>query len=150
MGADLLARCLKRTPGDWHWVIVDCPPNMGVLTVSALRASHRALFPVEASYLALTGVVQMVDALRSMRSQIPDLEIAGVIPCRAHPRRRVHARVMEKLEHMFPGKVGPVVRENASLAEAPGSGQPVTRFAPRSHGAEDYRSVAAWLAARSR
>jgi chromosome partitioning protein len=149
MGADLLARCLKRTPSDWHWVIIDCPPSMGVLTVSALRASHRALFPVEASYLALSGVVQMVEALRSMRSQIPDLEMVGVIPCRAHPRRRVHARVMAELEHMFPGKVSPVVRENASLAEALGSGQPVIRFAPRSHGAEDYREVAAWLRARS-
>jgi chromosome partitioning protein len=148
LGTELLARCLPRTEGSWKWVIVDCPPSMGVLTIAALRAGSRALIPVEASYLAMRGLGQLMAFLDSLRHHVAEVEIAGVVPCRAHPRRRVHGEVLADLERQFPGRVAPCVRENVSLAEAPGLRHPVITSAPRSHGAEDYRQVARWLMAR--
>lgn len=73
---------------------------------------------------------------------------AGVIACRANPRRIVHMKTMADLERRFPGRVAPFVRENVALAEAPAQGKPVTLYAPGSNGAEDYRRVTQWLLKR--
>jgi chromosome partitioning protein len=148
LGAELLTRCLSRTPGTWDWVLIDCPPSMGVLTVMALRAGSQALVPVEASWLAMRGLNQLMDFFASLHHHIADVELAGIVPCRAHPRRRVHGQIMSELERRFPGRVAPEVRENVSLAEAPGAGRPVIISAPHSHGADDYREVARWLTER--
>jgi len=144
LGKELLLRCIKQTQGDWEKVIIDCPPSLGVLTVTSLWASKYAVVPVETNYLALRGLTQMVE---SVKIDSPGIEITAIIPCRAHPRRRIHQEILKRLEELFPGRISPVVRENVSLAEAPGLGKPVTFYAPRSHGAEDYRNVALWLSA---
>ena len=143
LGKELLLRCIKQTQGDWEKVIIDCPPSLGVLTVTSLWASKYAVVPVETNYLALRGLTQMVESVKRDR---PGIEITAIIPCRAHPRRRIHQEILERLEELFPGRVSPVVRENVALAEAPSLGKPVTFYAPRSHGAEDYRNIALWLA----
>lgn len=145
IGKELLLRCLKKTQGDWRKVIIDCPPSLGVLTMTALWASGGVIVPVEASYLAMSGLTQMVDTVRSVQNDHTDLSILAVIPCRAHPRRRVHQAILDRFERLLPGKISPVVRENVSLAEAPGQGLPVILSAPKSHGAEDYRLVTSWL-----
>ncbi|MGD0281917.1 MAG: ParA family protein [Dissulfurispiraceae bacterium] len=144
IGKGLLVRCLKQMQ-DWENVIIDCPPSLGILTMAALWASNHVIIPVEANYLAMSGLNQMVNTVESVGNDHSGIAIRAVIPCRAHPRRRVHQAIMEQFEKLFPGKVSPIVRENASLAEAPGRGQPVILTAPKSHGAEDYRQVASWL-----
>lgn len=146
VGAELLGRSLKQTNGPWQWILIDCPPSMEILTRNALRVSNTVFVPVEANYLGLSGlqqVIQIVDNFRS--SHHHDLEIGAVIPCRAHPRRRIHDEVMASLLNLFPGKVTNYVRENVSLAEAPGHGLPVIYFAPRSHGSVDYQQVTNWI-----
>jgi chromosome partitioning protein len=145
IGNELLRRCLKQTHSDWERVIIDCPPSLGILTMTALWASNHVLIPVEASFLAMSGLTQMMDTIQSVGRHHPRLDLGAIIPCRAHPRRRVHQAVIDQLEELFPGKISPVVRENVALAEAPGSGKPVILFASKSHGAEDYRQVALWL-----
>jgi len=144
---ELLLRCLKQMQGGWDKVIIDCPPSLGILTMAALCASNHVIIPVEANYLAMSGLKQMVDTVKSVGNDHPGISIRAVIPCRAHPRRRVHQAVMEQFEKLFPKKVSPIVRENAALAEAPGRGRPIILSAPKSHGAEDYRQVALWLSA---
>jgi len=126
-------------------VIIDCPPSLGVLTMAALWASSGVIVPVEASYLAMSGLDQIVDTVRSVENDHKDLSILAIIPCRAHPRRRVHQEILDRFEKLFPGKISPAVRENVSLTEAPGHGLPVILSASKSHGAEDYRLVASWL-----
>ncbi len=147
VGAELLlGEALARTPGPWSWVLLDCPPGLGLLSINALAAATGVLVPVEAHHLGLRGLAdsrRTVDAVR--RRLNPAVAIVGVLPCRAHPRRALHREVVEALEAAFPGRVGPVIRENVSLAEAPAHGVPVHRYAPRSHGAADYRTAAAWL-----
>jgi chromosome partitioning protein len=145
LGADLLERCLKRTPGAWDWVLIDCPPSLGLLTLTALRASWHVAIPVEASPLALNGIQQFLGYLEAERAHLPSLQVAAVIPCRAHHRRRLHREMMVALERLLPGRIAPAVRENAAVAEAAGKGVPVSRHAPRSHGAQDYRALAGWL-----
>lgn len=145
LGVDLLDRCLQRTKGDWDWVIIDCPPSMGVLTLAGLRAGHEVIIPVESNYLALIGLNQLLEFLQSLKHKIKDIDIVGLVPCSAQPRRRTHQEIMDQLAQQFPGKVAPAVRENVSLAEAPGRGKPVTVCMPHSHGAEDYRQIVQWL-----
>jgi chromosome partitioning protein len=150
IGAEhLLAEALGRTGGSWDWVFLDCPPSLGLLAVNALTAADAVLVPVEAHHLGLRGLVDSRRAVEAVQRRLnPRLEIAGVLPCRAHPRRTLHREVLEALEASFPGRVGPVIRENVSLAEAPAYGAPVTRYAPRSNGAADYRAAAYWLCER--
>jgi chromosome partitioning protein len=144
-GDEIFKSCLRQTKGDWDCVIIDCPPSLDVLTMSALIASHNVLVPVEASFLGLNGVKQMTSALQSVKSRNPELDMKSIIPCRAHPRRRIHWEIMDKLKEMFPGKVSPIVHENVSLAEAPGKGKPVIFTSRISRGSDDYRLVSLWL-----
>lgn len=142
---DSLASCLEQTPGDWEYVIIDCPPSYGSLTINALIASSRVVVPVEASFLGLNGLKQMVSAIESLKPRNPGLEIEAILPCRAHRRRRIHWEIMDSFNSMFPGKVSPIIRENVSLAAAPGSGKPVIYSDRLSKGADDYRFVTLWL-----
>jgi len=148
LGAELLARCLARTQGDWDLVIIDCPPGPGILTTSALRVSQHVVIPIETNRLALNGLDQMIETLDSVRRNNSHPGILGIIACRANPRRRIHKETMTDLERRFPGRLAPCVRENVSLAEAPDHGKPITLYAPGSNGAEDYRRVTQWLLER--
>ncbi len=150
LGKELLQRCLRYTEGEWDWVIIDCPPSLGILTLTALHASNGVLIPVEATHLAVTGLQQMITTIgevaKDRRERPPKLQ--GVVPCRAHPRRRIHGLILDRLEKAYPGKITPFVRESASLAESPSHGKPIVAFAPSSHGAQDYRAVAEWIDGR--
>jgi chromosome partitioning protein len=150
IGAErLLAEALARTGGGWDWVFLDCPPSLGLLAVNAMAAAHAVLVPVEAHHLGLRGLVDSRRTVEAVQRRLnPGLEIVGVLPCRAHPRRTLHREVLEALEAAFPGRVGPTIRENVALAEAPAHGMPVTRYASRSNGATDYRAAAGWLRER--
>lgn len=148
MGGELLRRSLAGTEGQWDWIVIDCPPSMGVLTMGALKAARRVAIPVEANYLAMNGLRQMEEALERVAVHIPGIAVEAVIPCRAQPRRRIHRQMIEQLEQRYAGRLAPTVRENVSLAEAPAAGMPVTGYAPRSHGAQDYRAVASFLERR--
>lgn len=147
IGAErLLADALARTGGAWEWVLLDCPPGLGLLAVNALAAAQGVLVPVEAHHLGLRGLADSRRTVEAVRRRLnPAVEIVGVLPCRAHGRRALHREVLEALETSFPGRVGPAIRENVALAEAPAHGLPVTRYAPRSNGASDYREAARWL-----
>lgn len=137
---------MVRTEGSWTWVFLDCPPGLGLMSINAMAAAKGVLVPVEAHHLGLRGLVDSRRAVQAVKRRLnSELELVGVLPCRAHPRRTLHREVLEALEASFPGRVGPSIRETVSLAEAPAHGVPVLRYAPRSKGASDYREAAAWL-----
>lgn len=148
LGSELLMRCLRSTQGEWDFVIIDCPPSLGIFTQNALKASTHVIIPVEANYLSFNGLCQMIEAVNSFRTHNPSLAILAIIPCRAQTRRRIHEHFLAKLGELLPGGIAPTVRENVSLAEAPGSGLPVILYYPHSNGAYDYRRVAEWLLGR--
>ena len=85
LGKELLQRCLRYTEGQWDWIIIDCPPSLGILTLTALNASNGVLIPVEATPLAVTGLEQMITTIgevaKDHRDGLPKLQ--AIVPCRA-------------------------------------------------------------------
>jgi len=144
-GNDRLEKCIEQTHGDWDLVVIDCPPSLGFHTINALMASRHVIIPVETSFLGLNGLKQMVATIETCKLKNPEITIEAIIPCRAQRRRRIHWDIMDTLKEMFPRKVSPIIRENVSLAEAPGRGKPVILTDRLSNGADDYRLVTLWL-----
>ncbi len=142
---------LDRLEGDsWDFVLIDCPPTLGALTVNALAAAHGLLIPVEAKVLPLHGLAQLLETLDIVRDRLnPGLRIAGILPCRVDRRTRLAREVVNDLRQRFEKLVYHVViRENVRLAECPSFGQPILEYATRSAGAEDFRRLAGEVLSR--
>lgn len=131
--------------GDWDYVLMDCPPNLGILTVNALAAADEVLIPVESHVLSLHGLARLLETIDVVRERLnPELEVAGILACRVDRRTRLARDVEHDLRERFGDLVfGTVIRQNVRLAECPSFGVPILQYAPRSTGAEDYRSLAA-------
>lgn len=141
-------RAMERLPPLWDYVLVDCPPSLGYLGIAPLTICQEVLVPVEAHVLALAGLSSLLETIGRARSRLnPGLKIAGVLACRVN--RTSHSRlVVERLASRFPESfLRTQIRENVRLAEAPSFHLPITTYAPQSTGAEDYRALAAEVAA---
>lgn len=141
----ILQRKLKKLPnGRWDYIIMDCPPSLGLLAVNALASAQEMIIPVEAHVMALGGVAQIVTTAEVIRERHnPDLELTGVVACRVNARTTHNLEIIEQLRQKF-GKLvyKTLIRENIKLAEAPSFMQAITVYDTRSHGAEDYRALA--------
>lgn len=130
-------------PLPYDWTVIDCPPSLGLLAVTALAAASGVLVPVETSIMAYTGVGQLLRTLAAVKSRLnPDLVIAGMTGCRVTRTR--HAQdVLNLLRQRFGDQVlTSQVRENVRLREAAAHKLPITRYDSASAGAEDYRQLA--------
>jgi chromosome partitioning protein len=147
IGAEtLLRRHLEALPADrWAYVLVDCPPTLGLLTVNALAAVQAVLVPVETHVMALQGLAQLLQTVDIIKARLnPALALAGILACRVNARTRHAQEIVEELRRRFGALVyQAVIRENVRLAECPSFGCPITHYDPRSTGAEDYRALAA-------
>lgn len=130
--------------GRYDIVLLDCPPSLGLLTVSALVAVNELLVPVEAHVLALNGLAQLHKTVEVVRERLnPELRISGILLCRYTRRNRHSQEIHEVIKGRFGNLVhNVVIRENIRLAEAPSFSQPITLYDGRSSGAEDYRALA--------
>jgi chromosome partitioning protein len=147
VGAEtILRRKIRKLPKDrWDYLLIDCPPTLGILAINALAGAEEVLIPVEAHVMALAGVAQIIKTAEVVKERLnPDLELTGIVACRVDGRTRHSLEVVEQLRARF-GKLvfRTVIRENIRLAEAPSYAQPITVYDPRSFGAEDYRDLAA-------
>lgn len=146
VGAEtILRRQVHNLPKDrWDYLLIDCPPALGILTVNALAAVSEVLVPVEAHVLALEGLAQLLQTVDVVRERLnPDLEICGILACRVDGRTRHAQEVVEQLQSRFGNLVyKTVIRENVRLAECPSFGKPIMHYDPRSYGAQDYRALA--------
>ncbi|MGO9204816.1 MAG: ParA family protein [Candidatus Limnocylindrales bacterium] len=136
-------RTIEALPPRWDYVFVDCPPSQGYLAIAPLSACQQVLVPVEAHVLALSGLVSLLETMQEVRERLnPTLTLSAIVACRVSHTR--HAReVVDRLRGHYPSHLlGAVVRENIRLAEAPSFQLPITRYAPSSDGAKDYRAVA--------
>lgn len=134
----------KLTKGRWDFVLMDCPPTLGLLAVSALTACRELLVPVSAEILSVGGVAQLLQTMEAVKDRLnPQLRLSGVLVCRLDSRTRHGPEVEKSLRDSFKGKVyRSTIRENVRLTESPSFGQPITQYAPSSPGAEDYRDLA--------
>jgi chromosome partitioning protein len=145
VGAEMILRRQLRgmAPDRWDYVLIDCPPTLGLLTVGALAAAHRVLAPVEAHVMALAGLAQLLQTVELVRERLnPDLSWSGFLLCRVDARTRHALEVAEKLREYFPDQVfQTVIRENVRLAECFSFKKPITVYDPRASGAEDFRAL---------
>ncbi|HET8606967.1 MAG TPA: ParA family protein [Gaiellaceae bacterium] len=149
-GDRFLAASLARVD-DFDFVLLDCPPSLGPLTVNALAASDRVVVPVQAEYYALEGLAQLIQSVDLVKARLnPRLGIAGVLLTMVDGRTRLAADVEQEVRRHFGDLVfATVVPRSVRLAEAPSHGLPVNHYDRRSAGAEAYWKVAMELVERS-
>jgi chromosome partitioning protein len=130
--------------------LLDCPPSLGPIAVNALAAADRVIVPVQAEYLALEGLVQFLDTLALIRSELnPALELSGLLITMHDERTRLAQDVERELRDHFPDLVfQTVIPRSVKLAESPSYGSPVIEHAPRSRGSSAYRALAKEVAER--
>jgi chromosome partitioning protein len=148
-GERYLADALQHADG-FDFVLLDCPPSLGPLTVNALAAADRVVVPVQAEYYALEGLAQVVQSINLIKARLnPNLSIAGVLLTMSDGRTRLSAQVEAEVRKHF-GKLvfDAVVPRSVRVAEAPSHGLPVTHYDRRSPGAEAYWKVAMELVER--
>jgi chromosome partitioning protein len=148
-GDRYLAQALEHADG-YDFVLLDCPPSLGPLTVNALAAADRVIVPVQTEYYALEGLAQLVQSINLIKTRLnPRLEIAGVLLTMADGRTRLSAEVEAEVRRHFGELVfTAVVPRSVRVAEAPSHGLPVTHYDRRSRGAEAYWKVAMELVER--
>jgi chromosome partitioning protein len=149
-GDRYLADSLARVE-EFDYVLLDCPPSLGPLTVNALAASDRVVVPVQAEYYALEGLAQLIHSIDLVKARLnPRLGIAGVLLTMVDGRTRLAADVEQEVRRHFGALVfATVVPRSVRLAEAPSHGLPVNHYDRRSAGAEAYWKVAMELVDRS-
>lgn len=143
-GAEMIfRRSLDSLSPSWEFLLIDCPPSLGFLSVAALAACREVLIPVEAHVMALAGLASLVSTIERVRERLnPDLQLSFILPCRVN-RTRLAREVVQRLNERFGDVVlTTYIRENVRLAEAPSFEKPIMAYAPTSAGAQDYRAVA--------
>lgn len=127
----------------YDYVIIDCPPNMGLLVSNALVASKWALIPVDVGFYSLIGLRQVLGKIEEIKKFNPDIDIMGFLVVKYDQRNTLSRQILQKLTDSFPGKVfKTLIRPNVRLAEAPSYQKSIFEYDKRSHGAEDYYMMA--------
>jgi chromosome partitioning protein len=139
-----LSRQFEGIASSYEFVLIDCPPALGLVTVNALVASGRVIVPVQAEYLALEGLIEFLDTLTTVRRELnPSLELAGVVVTMHDERTRLAKDVERDVRDHFSETVfRTVVPRSVRLAEAPSYGLPVSEYSPGSRGATAYGALA--------
>ena len=141
----LLKQALEPIRNRYDYILIDCPPSLGVLTINGLvAASHGVLIPVQCEYLALEGLSQLMNTLQRVRKGLfPELSIRGLLMTMYDARTNLSQDVVREVKNHFPGQVfDTVIPRSIRLAEAPSHGLPISVYAPRSAGAVAYRELA--------
>jgi chromosome partitioning protein len=138
--------------GSYDFVLIDCPPSLGLLTVNALAAAEELIVPIQCEYYALEGLGQLLRNVKLVQQNVnPGLRLTGIVLTMFDPRTKLAEQVVEEVRRYFGDRVyDSVIPRTVRLSEAPGFGQPITVYDPRSRGAERYRGLAREVAERPR
>jgi chromosome partitioning protein len=136
--------------GRYDFVLLDCPPSLGLLTVNALTAAEELIVPIQCEYYALEGLGQLLRNVSLVQQNInPGLRLSGIVMTMFDPRTKLSSQVVEEVQRFFGDLVYDVIiPRTVRLSEAPGFGQPISVYDPRSRGAQTYRQLAAEVASR--
>ena len=136
--------------GRYDFVLLDCPPSLGLLTVNALTAAEELIVPIQCEYYALEGLGQLLRNVSLVQQNInPELRLSGIVMTMFDPRTKLSSQVVEEVQRFFGELVYDVIiPRTVRLSEAPGFGQPITLYDPKSRGAQTYRQLAAEVARR--
>jgi len=144
----------------YRYIVIDCPPSLGLLTVNALTLAREVIVPMQAQFLALQGLSKLFETVGMIRQSFnPDLLVSGVVVCMHERQTILAAEVLADLQAFLAAArdqdvpwrgaevLQPPIRRNIKLAECPGFGATIFHYAPQSHGAQDYRKLAESIAA---
>ncbi len=139
-----LRQALTPVAPDYDYVLIDCPPSLGLLTINALTAADECIIPVQAEYYALEGLAQLTTVVWRVRDALnPQLHVSGVLVTMFDGRTRLALEVIAELERHFPQQIFKTqIPRNVRISEAPSYGKPVILFDLKSRGAQAYLSVA--------
>ncbi|MDQ4064873.1 MAG: AAA family ATPase [Actinomycetota bacterium] len=142
-----LQRALREVSDDYDYILIDCPPSLGILTINSLTAASEVLIPLQCEALSHRGVGQLLETIRDIRHFTnPDLALIGVLPTMYDGRSRHAQEVLADVGHRYEVTVlNPPVRKSIRFAEATQAGRSILSFAPTHPGAEAYRMHAARL-----
>jgi len=145
VGRELQLRdALGGLDGRFDYLIVDCPPSLGLLTINAMCAVEEIFIPLQTEFFALQGVGRLMETVELVQRRLhPSLAVTGLIACMFDVRTSLAVEVVEDIRRHFGGKVfRTIIRKNVRLAEAPSYGAPITLYDGRCYGTEDFRSLA--------
>ncbi|MCJ7512486.1 MAG: ParA family protein [Anaerolineales bacterium] len=140
-----LSQALAGVSDRFDYVLIDCPPSLGILTINGLLcASGGVIIPVQCEYLALEGLTQLMETLAKVRASLyPQLGIRGLVLTMFDSRTHLSSDVVEEVRKHFPGKVfHTIIPRNVRLAEAPSHGLPISAYDPSSVGGQAYQALA--------
>jgi chromosome partitioning protein len=145
-----LARALETVRERYDFVLLDCPPSLGLLTVNALTAATELIVPIQCEYYALEGLGQLLKNVRLVQQNVnPKLRLTGIVMTMFDSRTKLADQVVREVRAYFGPRVYEVViPRSVRLAEAPGFGKPITVYDPGSKGAGAYRTLAAEFVAK--
>jgi chromosome partitioning protein len=136
----ILRELLTQVTDDYDFVLIDCPPSLGLLTLNALTSSRWVLIPLQTEFLAVQGLAKIKQVIDKVRFRLnKGLDIGGVVPTMYDSRRVLNRDVVDTIHKYFGEKVFKTyIRENVALAEAPAQRKDIFDYAPKSSGATDY------------
>lgn len=139
-----LRKAIEETRDNYDYIIIDCPPSLGLLTLNALTAADSVLIPVQCEYYALEGLSQLLNTIRLVQKRLNhNLAIEGVLLTMLDARTNLGIQVIEEVKKYFQEKVfQSIIPRNVRLGEAPSHGEPIIKYDPRSRGAEVYSDLA--------
>ncbi|EFM10977.1 cobyrinic acid ac-diamide synthase [Paenibacillus curdlanolyticus YK9] len=139
-----LKKALHLVKQDYDYILIDCPPSLGLLTINSLTASDSVLIPIQCEYYALEGLSQLLNTVRLVQKHLnTTLQIEGVLLTMFDARTNLGIQVIEEVKKYFQQKVyQTIIPRNVRLSEAPSHGQAIITYDPRSKGAEVYLELA--------
>ena len=148
----ILKKAIESVRDKYDFVIIDCPPSLGLLTINALTASNSIVIPVQCEYFALEGLGQLLNTIKIVRQHLnPDLDIEGVLLTMYDTRTRLSNQVADEVKRYFDDRVfKAVIARNIRLAEAPSFGKPALLYDSTSVGAKNYLALAREIIKRNK
>ncbi len=145
-----LRQVLEPIRNRCDYIVIDCPPSLGLLTINALVAADGVLIPIQCEYLALEGLTQLVNTINIVKSKLnPSLYVAGVVLTMFDPRTRLAGDIVREVRQHFPTETfQTIINRNVRLSEAPSFGQSILDYDPTSPGGLAYRALAEEVIAR--
>ena len=143
----ILKNLLTPYKEHYHYILIDCPPSLGKITVNALTAADSVIIPIQCEYYALEGLNQVLNTIGLVQEGLnPDLDVEGIVFTMYDGRNKLSQQVVESVKQNFQGNIyDTLIPRNVRLAEAPSHGVPITEYESSSTGAESYRRLAAEL-----
>jgi len=148
----LLKKVITQVKDDYDYILIDCSPSLGLITVNALTASDSVIIPVQCEFFALEGIAKLLNTIKIIKSKLnPGLKIEGFLLTMYDNRLRLSNQVYEEVKRHFGDLVfNTVIARNVRLSEAPSHGMSVLEYDPSSKGAKNYMALAKELIARGK